>query len=200
MKHVGTGHKSISGDRHGLRYTPNVIRAEGSPTGNCQSGDWGDQTQASQVGSVHPVDPFRFHPVIPMHVNLSLTAHHLVHRSSDSVWPCFCSWQWDVPIVTTARRLTASQTVESGYQTLIARSPLALTPPPSVFYPFPLIRLLGDDYLNPLGASIIKSVATTSTSSQAESSTSAVRRYPEHVTEARSRERGRSVYELICTF
>ena len=36
---------------------------------------------------------------------------------------------------------------------------------------------------NSLGASIIESVATTSTSSQAESSTSAVRRYPEHVTE-----------------
>lgn len=35
---------------------------------------------------------------------------------------------------------------------------------------------------NPLEDSMIKSVETTSTSSQAESSTSAVRRYPEHVT------------------
>ena len=35
---------------------------------------------------------------------------------------------------------------------------------------------------NSLGASMIKSVATTSTSSQAESSTSAVRGYPKHVT------------------
>ena len=39
------------------------------------------------------------------------------------------------------------------------------------------------DPSNSLGASIIESVTTTSTSSQAESSTSAVRRHPEHVTE-----------------
>lgn len=36
---------------------------------------------------------------------------------------------------------------------------------------------------NPLGASMIESFTATSTSSQAESSTSAVRRHPEHVTE-----------------